>query len=98
MVTVNWTKDRGKRITLNSGFIERILHKRGMGVEIKVVVSVRCSLCWVSKFNDFLTVLRQQAADCELGDLTNSLVKDVLIIFTNNLRHKERRLKEQDVT
>ena len=46
-VVVDWqrTNDRGKWISLNSGFIERILHERCMGVEIAVVVSHRCSLC-----------------------------------------------------
>ena len=45
----DWTKDRGKRKTLYSDFIERILHKRCIGAEITVVVSCLCSLCSVSK-------------------------------------------------
>ena len=37
----DWTKDRGKRVILNSYFIERIFHKRFIGVEIALVVSHR---------------------------------------------------------
>ena len=36
-----WLIDRGKWISLNSGFIERFLHKRCIHVEIVVVVSRR---------------------------------------------------------
>ena len=45
----DWTNDRGKRISLNSGFIERILPKRCIGAEIAVVVSRQCSLSWMLK-------------------------------------------------
>ena len=50
------------------------------------------------KSNDFVTVLCQRAADCELENVTDSLVKDVLIVGTNNLRFKERPLRKHDVT
>ena len=36
-----------KWISLNSDFIERILHKRCIGEEIAVVVSRRCCFCWM---------------------------------------------------
>ena len=45
----DWTRDRGKWISLNSDFIQRILHKGRINVEITVVVSHQCSFCWVSK-------------------------------------------------
>ena len=48
-LTEGWTNDRGKGIRLNSGFIERILHQRCIGVEITVVVSCQCCLCWILK-------------------------------------------------
>ena len=48
-MTEDWTDDRGKWINFNSGFIERILHKRCIGVEIAVVVTRLCSLCWMLK-------------------------------------------------
>ena len=48
-LTEDWTTDRGKWISLNTGFIERFLHKRCIDAEIAVVVSRRCSLCWVLK-------------------------------------------------
>ena len=48
-LTEDWTNDRGKWISLNSGFIEWILHKRCIDVEIAVVVSRRRSLCWILK-------------------------------------------------
>ena len=41
--------DRGKWISLNSDFIEQILHIKCIGVEIAVVVSCRHSLCWMLK-------------------------------------------------
>ena len=39
VVIGNWTNDRSKWISLNSGFIEQILHEKCMCVEIAVVVS-----------------------------------------------------------
>ena len=48
-LTEDTKNDRGKWISFNSGFIERLLHKRCMGEEIAVVVSRWCHLCWVSK-------------------------------------------------
>ena len=43
------TNNRGKWISLNSGFTESVLHKRCIGVEIAVVVSRRVSLSWLLK-------------------------------------------------
>ena len=48
-LTENWTNERGMWISLNSGFIKRILHKRCIDVKIVVVVSRQCSLCWMLK-------------------------------------------------
>ena len=48
-LTEDWTNDRGRWISLNSGFIVQILHKRYISVEITFAVSRHCSLCWVSK-------------------------------------------------
>ena len=48
-LTEDWTKDRGKWISLNSDFNEQILDKKYIGVENVVVVSHWCSLCWMSK-------------------------------------------------
>ena len=47
-LTEDLTNDRSKWISLNSGFIERILLKKCISVEIAFVLR-RCSLCWVSK-------------------------------------------------
>ena len=68
-LTEDLTDDRGKWINSNSGFIEQILHKRCMGVEITVVVSCHCSLCWVSK----LYVVENLRLNCLLvcGDSTS---------------------------
>ena len=49
VLTEDWTNDWGKWINLNSGFIERVLHKRCIGIEIAVVVSRRCGLSWMLK-------------------------------------------------
>ena len=43
------------------------------------------------KFNDFVTVLCSQATDCELGELTDLLVKDVFIIGTNDFHLNEHQ-------
>ena len=48
-LTEDWTNDRSKCIRLNSDFIEGILHKRFIGVEIAVVVSRQHSVCWMLK-------------------------------------------------
>ena len=50
-LTEDWTNNRVSFQVLLSewSFSERIFHKRCMGVEIVVVVSCRCSLCWVLK-------------------------------------------------
>ncbi len=50
------------------------------------------------KFNDFVTVLCQRAADCEYVNLTDPLVKDILVVGTNNLRLKKCLLRKHDIT
>ena len=40
---------RQRIVSLNSDFVEQILHQRCIDAEIAVAVSRRCSLCWVSK-------------------------------------------------
>ena len=49
------------------------------------------------KFDDFYTRLRKLSEDCELGDLRNSLVKDVIIIGLYDKRLQERLLRESDI-
>ena len=49
------------------------------------------------RFNDFVTELRQRAADCKLGDLTDSFIKDVPIIGMNDLHLRERFLREHNI-
>ena len=48
-MTEDWTNGWDKSISLNSGFIGWILHKKSIGVEITVVVSCWHSLCWMLK-------------------------------------------------
>ena len=43
-------------------------------------------------------VLHQHATDCKLGDLTDSLVKDVLIIGTKDFHLWDHLLREHDFT
>ena len=50
------------------------------------------------KFNKFVTVLCQRATDCELGDLMDTLVKDVFIIGTNDLSLRECLLRDHNFT
>ena len=45
-LTDDWTNDRNKWISLNFMFIEQIIHEK-FECRIAVVVSRRCSFCWV---------------------------------------------------
>ena len=51
----------------------------------------------VEKFDDFYTRLRKLNEDCELGDLRNSLVKDVIINGLYDKRLQERLLRESEI-
>lgn len=49
-------------------------------------------------FDEFVTRIKSLSQECELGELCDSLVRDVIIIGTNNLRLQEKLLAESDLT
>lgn len=49
-------------------------------------------------FDEFVTRIKSLSEECELGELCDSLVRDVIIIGTNNLRLQEKLLAESDLT
>ena len=48
--------------------------------------------------DSFVTDLRILAADCEYGDLKESLIRDRIIVGTNDARCQEKLLQETDIT
>ena len=48
-------------------------------------------------FDKFVTQLRKLSQDCDLGTLRNSLIKDIVIIGTNDKSLQERLLREPDI-
>lgn len=49
-------------------------------------------------FDGFVTKIKTLSQDCELGELCDSLVRDVIIIGTNDIRLQEKLLAESDLT
>ena len=49
-------------------------------------------------FDVFLTELRHKAILCEFGDIKDSLIRDQIVIGTNNPALRERLLREPDLT
>ena len=49
-------------------------------------------------FDSYLTELRNLCNDCELGDLTNSLLTDMLIIGLSNKKIQERFLRKDNIS
>ena len=49
-------------------------------------------------FDTYLTELRRQADLCEFGILKDSLIRDQIVIGTNNAALRERLLREADLT
>ena len=49
-------------------------------------------------FNDFVTELKRRAAECELGTLTDSLTKDMIVCGTADPSLRERLLRNADLT
>ena len=47
------------------------------------------------RFDEYVTELRQEANKCELGQLTDRLIKDILICGIKDYRLRERMLREQ---
>ncbi len=45
-----------------------------------------------------MTELRQRASDCEFGEISDLLIKDILICGINDLRLSKRLLREAELT
>ena len=50
------------------------------------------------KFDDFVNKLKTLSHECKLKELREILIKDMIIIGTNNLRLLEKLLSETDLT
>ena len=48
-------------------------------------------------FDDFVNKLKTLSHQCELKELRDSLIKDMIIIGTNDLRLQEKLLSETDL-
>lgn len=48
-------------------------------------------------FDEFYTRLRKLSKDCELGELRNSLIKDIIIIGISDKKLQERLLRGSDI-
>ena len=49
-------------------------------------------------FDDFVTQLKKLSADCEFGELKDSLIRDVIIIGVSDNRLRERLLREPSLS
>ena len=49
-------------------------------------------------FNDFVTELKKHVSECEFGDLTTSLTKDMIVCGVADNTLRERLLRDGDLT
>ncbi|CAI9742889.1 Hypothetical predicted protein [Octopus vulgaris] len=56
-----------------------------------------CGQAEHQKFDEYVVELRQKAQQCEFGNLTDSLTKDILICGIRDMRLRERLLREPNL-
>ena len=49
-------------------------------------------------FDEFVTSLKKLSADCEFGDLSSSLIRDIIVVRVTSNRLRERMLRELNLS